>query len=135
MARIKTLPNKSPAAEVVAQLHEDGVVVIRDVFDETIVDSVRRELSLYLNDGESERVLNETFNNQRLYEFLPGNTKRVTGLIPRSATFQGLVTNPLVLGVCDQILGPLFQLSGARHSSFGHHPPLILGQHVSRFQV
>jgi len=105
MAVISMLQPGARAEDVIERLERDGCVVVQGVLDAGALASIERELEPHLT-KESERRLTETFEAAGAPDFLPGNTRRTTGLIAKSPTARVLATHPLMLKVCDATLGP-----------------------------
>src|SRR5262245_45292521 len=104
MGGLAMLPSSEPAATVVGTLLRDGCVVVRDHVTKEDTEAMRREQSRFLERPDAEIRANKTFECFGTDEFLPGNTRRVTGLILKSPAFRNLVTSPLMLAVADAIL-------------------------------
>jgi len=105
MATIPTLKSGASAEDVIECLTRDGCVVIPDMLDAAAASAIRRELDPHLTE-KSERRANQLFALQGTSDFLPGNTRRTTGLIAKSPTVRTLATHPMMLKICDATLGP-----------------------------
>ena len=100
----------APLDEIVAGLERDGGVIVHDFLAPERVDALVRDFEPHL-DAEpwcnTPDQLGEAFFGRR--------TKRLHGLLARSACFADLVTHPLMLDLCARVLGP--RCSGVRVST------------------
>jgi ectoine hydroxylase-related dioxygenase (phytanoyl-CoA dioxygenase family) len=107
MSSIPVLKSSAPPAEVVAALERDGCVVVTGVIDAAVREAIARELAPHLESSDAGQTLNEKYaRDGGPSDFYPGNTKRVTALVAKSATFRSFVTHPLMLAACDALLQP-----------------------------
>jgi ectoine hydroxylase-related dioxygenase (phytanoyl-CoA dioxygenase family) len=107
--RLSSLPNTATLEEVVAVLERDGCVIVRELLDNATVGALKAELAPYLQKtrcggGSSDSA--GGFAETRTDAFLGFQTKRSSSLVAKSRTYTSLVTHPLMLAVCDAILGP-----------------------------
>lgn len=89
------LPSHSTPDEVTAALERDGVVIVRNLLDKGAFSAMRAELAPHV---ETAPTGNDGFFGLQ--------TQRFGGLIAKSSTYAALVTNPLLLTVCDRMLKP-----------------------------
>src|SRR5262245_3321694 len=106
--RVASLPNTATPEEVVAALERDGCVIVRELLDSATVDALRAELAPYLKQTPSGGGSSDTasgFGETQTDVFLGFRTKRSSSLVAKSRTYASLVTHPLMLAVCDAVLG------------------------------
>ncbi|MGH7863889.1 MAG: hypothetical protein ACREQB_02790 [Candidatus Binataceae bacterium] len=89
MASIPTRKSGASAEAVIACLERDGCVIVADALGAAAASAIRDDLAPHLTE-KSERRANEMFDQQGASEFLPGNTRRTTGLIAKSPTARDL---------------------------------------------
>jgi ectoine hydroxylase-related dioxygenase (phytanoyl-CoA dioxygenase family) len=94
-----TMPATSPPADVALRLMQDGYVVVTGMMDPAGVQAARDDL---------DRVLSATRTGRNSFEGY--DTQRVYALFAKTRTFDAVATDPLLLGVLDQVLGH-YQLS------------------------
>jgi len=107
--RVSSLPNTATPEEVVTALERDGCVIVRELLDSLTVSALRAELAPYLEQTPSGGGSSDSaggFAETRTDAFLGFQTKRSSSLVAKSRTYASLVTHPLMLAVCDAILGP-----------------------------
>ncbi len=91
------------ADEVATALHAQGAAVVKNLIASETVAHIRHELAPYM----PRALIGKN-------AFTGFKTRRLGGLTVKSPTFAGLLTHPLMLGVCDRLLQPhcsLYQLS------------------------
>lgn len=93
--------------EVVAELDENGFVIVERVLDATEVAAKKAELLRVLEHTRQGRNDFEGFSTQRIY-----------ALFGKTRAFDGPATDPLVLGVLDRVLGQ-YQLSAPQGIQIG----------------
>jgi hypothetical protein len=94
-ASVQTVPATAGLDEVLGILEHDGCVVVKDLAGRETIDLFWRELGPYL-----DRTPKGTG------DFVGFETKRTSSLIAKSRACGELALTPLVLSVCDRILGP-----------------------------
>lgn len=107
MVSIPVVSSKDSAAAIVAALERDGCAVVNSVIDRSTRDALTRDLAPYVEKADENAAIdraNKYFSTSA--GFYPGHTKRITGLIAKSATFGTFVTDPMMLAACDAILKP-----------------------------
>jgi ectoine hydroxylase-related dioxygenase (phytanoyl-CoA dioxygenase family) len=87
-------PN-APSSEVADAIRRDGAAIVDRVVDDALVDRILSETAPYL---DATAVGGDSFSGRR--------TRGTGSLIARSPGARELAAHPVVLGVCDQILGP-----------------------------
>ena len=86
---------ETPASEIVETLGEVGCVVVTDLMDASLRQSITRELAPQM---AAARVIEDDDPE----EFYPGRTRRVSALVTRSTSITDhLVAHPLTQQVCD----------------------------------
>ncbi len=98
---LTTLPRTSPTDEIQGALERDGAVIVSDFLSQDAVDALARDFAPHLaavdwgntDAGEPD-------------EFFGFRTKRLHGLLARSPHFADLITDSLLLALCERILGP-----------------------------
>lgn len=100
---MSTIPRLSPdtePSEISRTLMEAGCVVVTDLIDETSRQQIRDELEAPMRDA---RVIEQDDPE----EFYPGRTRRVSGLVTRSATVTDLmIPHALSQELCEKTLLP-----------------------------
>ena len=86
---------------VVEALDTDGCVVVERYLDDAKVAALKDELAPYRETTPEGRN-----------DFEGHSTRRVYALFAKVRGFDDVATDPLVLGVLDDVLGPSYQLSG-----------------------
>ena len=94
-----TMPATSASEDVAQRLIEDGYVVVTGMLDQAGVRAARADL---------DRVLQVTKTGRNSFEGY--DTQRVYALFAKTRMFDQAATDPLLLGVLDQVLGH-YQLS------------------------
>jgi ectoine hydroxylase-related dioxygenase (phytanoyl-CoA dioxygenase family) len=94
-----TMPATSASQEVAQRLIDDGYVVVTGMMDPAGVTAARDDL---------DRVLQTTRTGRNFFEGF--DTQRVYALFAKTRAFDRAATDPLLLGVLDQVLGN-YQLS------------------------
>jgi ectoine hydroxylase-related dioxygenase (phytanoyl-CoA dioxygenase family) len=90
----------TPLPELLRQLDADGYVIIPSLLPPSQVKAIRGALAPYLQGKLKGRNDFEGYDSERVY-----------ALLAKSPVFGELAAHPLVLDVCEQILGPNFMLS------------------------
>ena len=93
------MPAASASQDVARRLTDDGYVVVTGMMAPHEVESARADLDRVLRSTRTGRNSFEGFDTQRIY-----------ALFAKTRVFDALATDPLLLGVLDQILGH-YQLS------------------------
>jgi ectoine hydroxylase-related dioxygenase (phytanoyl-CoA dioxygenase family) len=94
-----TMPATSASQDVAKRLMDDGYVIVTGMMDPAAVQAARADL---------DRVLGTTRTGRNSFEGF--DTKRIYALFAKTRTFDVAATDPLLLGVLDQVLGH-YQLS------------------------
>ena len=94
-----TMPASSTSQDVARRLTDDGYVVVTGMMTPDGVQSSRADLDRVLRTTRTGRNSFEGFDTQRIY-----------ALFAKTRVFDALATDPLLLGVLDQVLGH-YQLS------------------------
>ena len=92
-------PN-TPLPALLAQLHTDGYFIIPQLLPAAQVQGIRDALAPHLRGQLPGRNDFEGFESERVY-----------ALLAKSQVFADLAAHPLVLDVCEDVLGPNFMLS------------------------
>jgi ectoine hydroxylase-related dioxygenase (phytanoyl-CoA dioxygenase family) len=90
----------TPLPDLLRQLDSDGYVIIPSLLPPTQVQAIRDALAPYLQRKLMGRNDFEGYDSERVY-----------ALLAKSPVFADLAAHPLVLDVCEPILGPNFMLS------------------------
>lgn len=85
---------------LLARLHAEGYLIFPGLLDAARVAEIRSALEPYLRSKHLGRNDFEGFATERVY-----------ALLAKSPVFADLVAHPLVLGLCEAVLGPGFLLS------------------------
>ena len=93
-------PNDTPLPELLRQLDEDGYVILPSLLPPTQVRAIKDALAPYLRGEKMGRNDFEGYESERVY-----------ALLAKSPVFADLAAHPLVLDVCEHVLGPNFMLS------------------------
>jgi ectoine hydroxylase-related dioxygenase (phytanoyl-CoA dioxygenase family) len=88
-----TMPATSPAQDVARRLMNDGYVVVTGMMDPPHVQAARDDLDRVLGTTRTGRNSFEGFDTQRIY-----------ALFAKTRTFDQAATDPLLLGVLDEVL-------------------------------
>ena len=94
-----TMPATSPSQDVARRLMDDGYVVVTGMMTPDGARDARADLDRVLRTTRTGRNSFEGFDTQRIY-----------ALFAKTRAFDALATDPLLLGVLDQVLGH-YQLS------------------------
>src|ERR1700760_1344272 len=94
-----TMPATATSQDVARRLTDDGYVVVTGVMTPDGVQRARADLDRVLRTTRTGRNSFEGFDTQRIY-----------ALFAKTRVFDALATDPLLLGVLDQVLGH-YQLS------------------------
>ena len=94
-----TMPVTSPSQDVARRLTDDGYVVVTGMMTPDGAQSARADLDRVLRTTRTGRNSFEGFDTQRIY-----------ALFAKTRAFDAMATDPLLLGVLDQVLGH-YQLS------------------------
>ena len=94
-----TMPGTSPSQDVARRLTDDGYVVVTGMMTPDGVQNARADLDRVLRTTRTGRNSFEGFGTQRIY-----------ALFAKTRAFDAYATDPLLLGVLDQVLGH-YQLS------------------------
>jgi ectoine hydroxylase-related dioxygenase (phytanoyl-CoA dioxygenase family) len=101
-AEIVHLRAPAPLEEVLGHLDEDGVVIVEGLVDDDLLGRIGAELDPWMqNAPQTTPDLNEF-----IQAFFGNRTRRLGVLPARSPAFCELLTDPLILSVCDAILLP-----------------------------
>ena len=92
---ITTFGCDAEAAEVIAELEANGCAIVEARAGDGCVDRLYSELQPYLDEAPLGRT-----------EFAGRTSRRRNGLLAKSEASRELAIDPLVLGVCDGVLGP-----------------------------
>jgi ectoine hydroxylase-related dioxygenase (phytanoyl-CoA dioxygenase family) len=93
-ATLARLPADADPVDVQAALLADGAVIVERLVSQSVVDQVRGELQPYI---DATPMGPDSFSGR--------NTRRTGSLLVRSTASHDLIANPLVLSVCDGVLG------------------------------
>ncbi|MCG3188623.1 MAG: hypothetical protein LKCHEGNO_00732 [Burkholderiaceae bacterium] len=93
-------PTDTPVPELLAQLAEAGCVIVPRLLPPRQVQAIRDALAPYLRRQRMGRNDFEGYDSERVY-----------ALLAKSPVFAELAAHPLVLDVCERVLGPNFMLS------------------------
>ena len=99
-----TMPATATSQDVARRLTDDGYVVVTGMMTPDGVQSARADLDRVLRTTRTGRNSFEGFDTQRIY-----------ALFAKTRVFDALATDPLLLGVLDQVLGPLPAQRPGRH--------------------
>ena len=103
------------ADEVATALNAKGAAVVENLISPETLAQIRSELEHYM---PRARIGQNAFTGFK--------TRRLGGLTIKSPTFAGLLTRPLMLGVCDRLLQPhcsLYQLAFTQAIEIGPGEP------------
>ncbi|MBC7941996.1 MAG: phytanoyl-CoA dioxygenase family protein [Chitinophagaceae bacterium] len=90
----------APLARVLDHLQTDGYVVLPSLLDAAGVQAIKHALAPHLQGELPGRNDFEGYKTERVY-----------ALLAKDPVFADLAAHPLVLGVCEAVLGPNFMLS------------------------
>lgn len=101
---IPRLPADSDRSAIGDALLEDGVVVVEDVLDRSIIDAFNREIDeLIEQDARDE----QRYSNDTITAFFGENTGQVPSIASRSAVFRSeILCHELIVALCDRVLLP-----------------------------
>lgn len=108
---ITYLDASEPAETAVEVLKAEGAVIVRELVDPALVDAMMSELDPYLEARPSSEG-----------SFVGAHTKRVHGLLGKSAKVGDFLLDKSLLGVMDGILGPwceCYQISSLSLTAIG----------------
>jgi ectoine hydroxylase-related dioxygenase (phytanoyl-CoA dioxygenase family) len=97
---LKHTPINTPLPELLAQMDEDGYVILPSLLPPSQVKAIRNALAPHLQRKLLGRNDFEGYESERVY-----------ALLAKSPVFADLAAHPLVLDVCEHMLGPNFMLS------------------------
>jgi ectoine hydroxylase-related dioxygenase (phytanoyl-CoA dioxygenase family) len=97
---LKQTPINTPLPELLAQMDEDGYVILPSLLPPSQVKAIRDALAPYLQRKQMGRNDFEGYESERVY-----------ALLAKSPVFADLTAHPLVLDACEHVLGPNFMLS------------------------
>ena len=100
--RLQRLESGADPQDVVAALQEDGAVIIHELLSPEVVRAINTEVQPFVDQADPDmRHLNPGV------QFFHAQTRHVSGLAGKSPTFAtDVMVHPLLLAVCDVILGP-----------------------------
>jgi len=98
-----TMSVTSPSQDVAGRLMDDGYVLVTGMMTPGAAQDARADLDRVLRTTRTGRNSFEGFDTQRIY-----------ALFAKTRVFDALATDPLLLGVLDQVLGH-YQLRPGRH--------------------
>ncbi len=98
---LDAFPREAPLQEIEAALDRDGAALVHDFLDPAQVDALVSDFRPHLDDAPWCNT-----DDGEPDVFFGFQTKRLHGLLARSATFGELVTHPLMLGLGKSVLGP-----------------------------
>lgn len=96
---IPSISSKASQDTLSELLLEHGAIVVADIFSDTERSMVIAELEPFL----AKTTLQTTDDPD---EFYPANTKRAAALVRKSETVHKMITNPSLMGICNNILLP-----------------------------
>ncbi len=100
---IPHLSARDSRADVVAALDEQGAVIVEDLLDAALLARFNAELDPLLDAAQPDRQ----FLNPAIDWFFGKRTRHVSAVAAHSRTFAtDVLCHPLLLGVCDAVLGP-----------------------------
>lgn len=103
MAQLTHINAKAGAAAVVAELLASGGVIIDQLLDPELVDTINRDVDPLLGRAGAE----STGVNPAISAFFGDKVRHVSGLAGKSRVFaEQVMAHPLLLGICDAILLP-----------------------------
>ena len=91
---IQRFTASSTADDVAAALASDGVAIVERAVPESVIDAVLVEMEPHIEATPTG-----------VDDFMGRNTRRTGSLLARSPASHDLVAHPLVIGVCDRVLG------------------------------
>ena len=103
MAELTHLDASAPIESVVEILEVDGGVIVEGILDEDVLRRFNAELDPLLANADPARG----FVNPFISFFFGDKTRHLTGMARQSRVFaEEVLLNPILLGVCDTVLGP-----------------------------
>lgn len=101
-AKLQTIDVTAGADAVIEVLRDDGGVIVENLMSAATIDAVNAEVESYVSTADPDMQ----HLNPGLQVFFAG-TRNVSGLAGKSRTFATeVMVHPVLLGVCDAILGP-----------------------------
>jgi ectoine hydroxylase-related dioxygenase (phytanoyl-CoA dioxygenase family) len=99
---VQRIEASAPAEEVVAALVEDGAVIVLNLLSPDVVAAINDDVQPFVDAADPDmRHLNAGV------QIFHAQTRHVSGLAGKSPTFATeVMVHPLLLAVCDAILGP-----------------------------
>ena len=102
-ATIRHLGASDAIDTLVAELEENGAVIVEGLLDPDLLARFDAELAPHLAAAEADR----RYLNPAIDAFYGKCVRQVTGMARRSRIFaEEILPHPLYLGVCDRVLGP-----------------------------
>ena len=102
-ATLERLRLKDGADAVVAALEADGAVIVEDLLDAAALARINAEVDPHLEAADPARA----HLNPAVAWFFGKRTRHLTALAAKSPSFASdVLCHPLLLGVCDAVLGP-----------------------------
>ena len=95
MTKLQTFTPQSSAADIGQAIDQHGYAIIHDVLDADELNVLRAQLQPHLD-----------ATDLGFEEFMGYKTKRFGALLARCEKSHEMVTNPLLLGVAEEVLGP-----------------------------
>jgi ectoine hydroxylase-related dioxygenase (phytanoyl-CoA dioxygenase family) len=96
--QLHQLRNTTTAEAVVEVLKQDGVAIVRNLVDPSLMDAIYAEIQPFIE--------STTFGRD---DFAGFQTKRTGSLVARSQSFHQLALHPLILDTAAKVLGPYCQ--------------------------
>lgn len=100
--RISHLQATDPRETVLEVLNEDGVVIIEGLVEPATREQINHDLDPFM----PEAAMSTPELNGFVQEFFGDKTRRVGAIPAKSRAFCDVMTNPLLTGLCDDILLP-----------------------------
>ncbi|NRA01664.1 MAG: phytanoyl-CoA dioxygenase family protein [Myxococcales bacterium] len=101
--RLPRVDARDPVDEIVATLEEHGGVIVEELLDRELLARFNAELDPFIEAAQPDR----SFINPVIDAFFGKHTRHLNGIAAKSRTFATeVLCHPLMLGVCDAILGP-----------------------------
>ena len=101
--RLPRVDARDPVDEIVSTLEEHGGVIVEELLDRELLARFNAELDPFVEAAQPDR----SFINPALDAFFGKHTRHLNGIAAKSRTFATeVLCHPLMLGVCDAILGP-----------------------------
>lgn len=103
MTELRHFAADAPIDVLVAELEAQGAVIVEGLLDDTTLRRFNAELDPLLAEADPSR----SFLNPGVAFFFGDKTRHLTAMAARSRVFTDQVLpHPLLLGVCDAVLGP-----------------------------